>query len=117
MQVNVLKSSLAVAVMLMLSACTTKTVTVEVTKYRQLDCPSVPQCIVRNTNIMTNKDLILAYADLKADFNKCKLARDTLQQCIVKSKNIAEKINSSGGSTITIEKESVPSKKITEDEK
>lgn len=55
-------------------------------RYVPAMCPSVPQCVRPDVKLETNADLARAYTETDAAFNVCKIARDTLQQCLDKQK-------------------------------
>ena len=62
----------------LLAACTQKTVV----RYLPPSCPAVPECTRAPVSIFTNGDLAAAYLQRDAELRQCKIARDTLHQCI-----------------------------------
>lgn len=67
-----------IAATLLLAACTPKTVV----RYLPPSCPAVPECTRATVSLTTNGDLAQAYLQRDAELAQCKIARDTLQQCL-----------------------------------
>lgn len=70
-----------IAAGLLLTACTPKTVV----RYLPPSCPAVPECTRAPISLTTNGDLAQAYLQRDAELAQCKIARDTLQQCLTAS--------------------------------
>lgn len=61
-----------------LAACTPATVV----KYAPLRCPPVPECRRSEMPLTTNGELAAAYLQRDSELAQCKIARDSLQQCL-----------------------------------
>lgn len=56
----------------------------------KMDCPPVAMCTDKEYSILNNEDLAMAFVDTKQELRMCKIAKETLEQCINNNNSIIE---------------------------
>ena len=84
-----MKYSVIIAAML-LTACTTKVQTVKVFEPVPVQCDLTQVCSDKEYDITTNRDLVMAFANTKAELAYCSEHLKSLQSCVKRANNILE---------------------------
>lgn len=75
------KAIAIIAAALVLSACQSPEPVTRI-QFLPTECPPVRECVLPEAKFGTLGELSQSYVTLENEFMQCKLARDTLQQCI-----------------------------------
>ena len=84
-----MKYSVIIAAMF-LAACTTKVQTVKVFEPVPVQCDLTQVCSDKEYDITTNRDLVMAFANTKAELAYCSEHLKSLQSCVKRANNILE---------------------------
>ena len=84
-----MKYSVIIAAIL-LAACTTKVQTVKVFEPVPVQCDLTQVCSDKEYDITTNRDLVMAFANTKAELAYCSEHLKSLQSCVKRANNILE---------------------------
>ena len=75
---------------ILLAACTTKVQTVKVFEPVPVQCDLTQVCSDKEYDITTNRDLVMAFANTKAELAYCSEHLKSLQSCVKRANNILE---------------------------
>lgn len=82
------KAITIIATTFVLAACQSSEPVTRI-QFMPTECPPVHECTLPEAKFNTLGDLTQSYVALENEFMQCKLARDTLQQCIDTSRKLA----------------------------
>ena len=86
------KSITIITATIVLAACQSPEPVTRI-QFMSAECPPVRECTLPEAKFNTLGDLTQSYVALENEFMQCKLARDTLQQCIDTSRKLATEQN------------------------
>lgn len=81
-----------IAATIVLSACQSQQPVTRI-QFLPTECPPVRECVLPEAKFNTLGELTQSYVNLENEFMQCKLARDTLQQCIDTSRKLVTEQN------------------------